>query len=57
MDEIIVNTFLYITVFLDPENEYHKEGKSEITPDILEEKLRNVQEIVSYVNRYRNRIK
>jgi hypothetical protein len=39
---------------LDPEMNIIKEGKSEITrPDILEEKLRNVQEIVAYVNRYR----
>lgn len=53
MDEIIVNTF-YTYCFLDPEMNIIKEGKSEITrPDILEEKLRNVQEIVSYVNRYR----
>jgi hypothetical protein len=44
----------YTYCFLDPEMNIIKEGKSEITrPDILEEKLRNVQEIVAYVNRYR----
>lgn len=53
MDEMMVNTF-YTYSFMDPEISVIKEGKPEIIhPDILEEKLRNVKEIVGYILAYR----
>ena len=44
------NTYIY----LDPEVSVIKDGDSEITrPDILEEKLRNMNEIISYIHTYK----
>lgn len=49
MDEIIVNTF-YTYCFMDPKVSKIIDGKPEIfRPDLLESKLRNVKEIVSYI--------
>jgi len=53
MDEMMVNSF-YSYCFMDPQISVIKEGKPEIDrPDILEAKLRNVKEIVSYIHVYR----
>ena len=53
MDELMVNAF-YTYSFLDSETSIIKDGKPEtVRPDILEEKLRNVKEIVGYINNYR----
>jgi hypothetical protein len=44
------NTYIY----LDPEVSILKDGDSQITrPDILEEKLRNLNEILSYIEQYK----
>jgi hypothetical protein len=53
MDEVMTNAFSTYC-FADPEVSVIKEGKPEIIrPDILEEKLRNVKEIVAYIHAYR----
>lgn len=54
MDEMLINVF-YTYCFMDPEISVIKEGKPEIIrPDILEEKLSHVKEMVSYVLYYRS---
>lgn len=54
MDEVMINTF-YTYSFTDPTISEIKDGKPEIIrPDILEIKLNNVKEIVTYVKFYRN---
>ncbi len=54
MDEIMINTF-YTYSFVDPEINIIKDGKPEINrPDILEAKLRNVEEIVNYLTYFRD---
>ncbi|WP_143031826.1 hypothetical protein [Flavobacterium gillisiae] len=53
MDEMLVNVF-YTYSFMDPEISIIKDGRPEIVrPDILEEKLGNVKEMVAYVLKYR----
>ena len=53
MEDVLVNTF-YTYSFLDPEISVIKNGIPEIIrPDILEEKLRNVKEIVNHIHNYR----
>lgn len=53
MDEIMINTF-YTFCFMDPEISIIKEGKPEIIhPDVLEKKLSNVKEIVTFIKSYR----
>lgn len=53
MEDVLVNTF-YTYSFLDPEISVIKNGIPEIVrPDILEEKLRNVKEIVRHIQNYR----
>jgi hypothetical protein len=53
MDEMMINTF-YTYSFMDPEISVIKEGEPEIIrPDILEQKLSYVKEMVSYVRYYR----
>ena len=54
MDELMVNAF-YTYAYLDPTVSKLKDGKPEIVrPDLMEEKLQNVKEIVSYIIGYRN---
>ena len=57
MDTMLVaafNTYIY----LDPEVSVIKNGDSEITrPDILEEKLRNLNEIINYMKIYKEQQK
>jgi hypothetical protein len=53
MDKILVNTF-YTYCFIDPEVNTIDGGITEVVhPDILEAKLRNVKEIVGYIQTYR----
>lgn len=53
MDEILINTF-YSYCFTDPEVSVFNGGKPEIVrPDLLEAKLSNVREMVSYIHYYR----
>ena len=53
MDEVLLATF-YTYSFMDPETSVIKEGKPEIIrPDILDRKLNNVNEMVSYLIQYR----
>ena len=53
MDEMLVNTF-YTYSFMDPEISVIEDGKPEIIrPDILEEKLQVVKEMVTYIRAYR----
>jgi hypothetical protein len=55
MDEMLVNVF-YTYSFMDPEISVIKEGKPEIIrPDILEEKLSHVKEMVAYIHTYRKK--
>lgn len=53
MDELLVNAF-YTYSFMDPQIAVIKDGKPEIVrPDIMEEKLANVREMVTYILKYR----
>ena len=53
MNKVLINTF-YTYAFTDPEVSIIVENSPEITrPDILESKLRTVNEIVQYINHYR----
>lgn len=53
MDKVLINTF-YTYAFTDPESSIIIENKPEITrPDILESKLRTVNELVQYIHKYR----
>ena len=53
MEEMLINTF-YTYCFMDPKISVIKDGSPEIVhPDILEEKLNDVKEIVAYVMKYR----
>jgi len=55
MDELLVNTF-YTYCFIDPEVCIIKDGVPEVAhPDILEGKLRNVKEIIGFINYYRRK--
>jgi len=57
MDELLINTF-YTYCFIDPEVSIIKDGTPEVIhPDILEGKLRNVKEIIGFINYYRNKEK
>ena len=53
MDKVLINTF-YTYAFTDPEVSIIVENSPEITrPDILESKLRTVNELIQYINKYR----
>jgi len=53
MDKVLINTF-YTYAFTDPEVSIIVENSPEITrPDILESKLRTVNELIHYINKYR----
>ncbi|MFH6769596.1 hypothetical protein V8G56_12665 [Gaetbulibacter aquiaggeris] len=53
MDEMLISTF-YTYGLMDPEISIIKDGKPEIVrPDILEEKLGHVKEMVAYITKYR----
>ncbi len=53
MERVIISTF-YTYAFMDPEIGSIKDGKIDITrPDILEEKLQVVKEMVTYIRAYR----
>lgn len=57
MDEILVATF-YTYSFMDPASSAIKNGELEtVRPDILEQKLRNVNDMVSYIIQYREQQK
>jgi len=57
MDEILVATF-YTYSFMDPETSVIKNGELEtVRPDILEQKLKNVNDMVSYLLQYREQQK
>lgn len=53
MERVIISTF-YTYAFMDPEIGSIEDGKIDITrPDILEEKLHVVKEMVTYIHAYR----
>lgn len=53
MDEMLINSF-YTYGLMDPEISIIKSGNPEIIrPDILEEKLGHVKEMVTYIRKYR----
>lgn len=55
MDEVLISTF-YTYSFLDPEITRLNDGVPEITrPDILEQKLKTVKEIIGYIRSYRQK--
>ncbi|MCK5168980.1 MAG: hypothetical protein KAQ75_03795 [Bacteroidales bacterium] len=57
MDKVLINTF-YTYAFTDPESSIIVDNTPEITrPDILESKLRTVNELVQYIHKYREQIK
>lgn len=57
MDEILLATF-YTYSFMDPETSVIKNGELEtVRPDILEQKLKNVNDMVSYIIQYREQQK
>ncbi len=54
MDEVLISTF-YTYCYMDPKIGKFKDGKPIIVaPHILEQKLRAVQEIIYYVQKYKN---
>ena len=54
MDEMMANTF-YTYCFTDPKVSHIVDGTPEVVrPDLLEEKLRSVREIVGYIHYFRN---
>lgn len=56
MDKLLINTF-YTYSFLDPRiSEIHNGTPEIVRPDILEDKLRNVKEIVNYIYYYRPKL-
>lgn len=53
MDKVLINTF-YTYAFTDPEVSIIVENSPEIKkPDILENKLRTVNELIQYINKHR----